>query len=118
VFFVPLSSNYLVRTVAKIALLCASFLLVLIWASSCGARHKRECEKRIAEEIRVGVPVETADDVLKKCGFKTTLDISKNTLFADKRAGGLIVERTHVLITLNSDKKVAGVTVTKELVGP
>jgi hypothetical protein len=106
------------RTVAKIILSCASFLLVLIWASSCGARQNRECETRIAEEIHVGVPAETADDVLKRCGFKTTLDVAKNTLYADKRVGVLIVERTQVQINLDSDKKVAGVTVTKGLIGP
>jgi hypothetical protein len=106
------------RTVAKITLSCGSFLLVLIWASSCSARQNRECEKRVAEEIHVGVPVEIADDVLKRCGFKTTLDAAKSTLYADKRVGGLIVERTQVLITLDSDKKVAGVTVTKGLIGP
>ena len=93
-------------------------MLVLIWASSCGARQKRECEKRVAHEIHVGVPVETADGLLKRCGFKTTLDVAKNTLYADKRVGWLIVERTQVLITLDSDKKVAGVTVTKGLIGP
>jgi hypothetical protein len=85
------------RTVAKITLSCGSFLLVLIWASSCGARQNRECEKRIAQEIHVGVPVETADGVLKRCGFKTTLDVAKNTLYADKRVGWLIAERTQVL---------------------
>jgi len=106
------------RTLAKITLSCGSFLLVLIWASSCGARQKRECEKRVAHEIHVGVPVETADGLLKRCGFKTTLDVAKNTLYADKRVGWLIVERTQVLITLDSDKKVAGVTVTKGLIGP
>ena len=93
-------------------------MFVLVWASSCGPRRNRECEKRIAEEIHVGVPSETADDVLKKCGFKTTLDVAKNTLYADKREGGLIVERTQVLITLDSDKKVVGVRVTKGLIGP
>ena len=107
VFFVPLSPNYRMRTVAKIILSCVSFLLVLIWASSCGPRRNRECEKRIAEGIHVGVPVETADGVLKRCGFKTTSDVAKDTLYADKRVGGLIVERTQVLITLDSDKKVA-----------
>ena len=106
------------RTVAKIILSCASFLLVLIWASSCGARQNRECEKHITEEIHIGVPVEAADDVLKRCGFKTTFDVAKNTLYADKRVGGLIVERRQVLIILDSDKKVAKVTVAKGLIGP
>jgi hypothetical protein len=106
------------RTVAKIILSCGSVFLVLIWASACGARQNRECEKRIAEEIHVGVPVETADDVLKKCGFKTTLDVAKNSLYADKRVGWLIVERTQVVINLDSDKKVAKVTVAKGLIGP
>jgi hypothetical protein len=117
-FFVPLAPNYRMRTVAKIILSCGSVFLVLIWASACGARQNRECEKRIAEEIHVGVPVETADDVLKKCGFKTTLDVAKNSLYADKRVGWLIVERTQVVINLDSDKKVAKVTVAKGLIGP
>jgi hypothetical protein len=118
VFFVPLSPNYRMRTVAKITLSRGSFLLILIWVSSCGARQSRECEKRIAQEIHVGVPVETADGVLKRCGFKTTLDVAKNTLYADKRVGWLIVDRTQVLVTLDSDKKVAGVTVITGLIGP
>ena len=106
------------RTAAKAIFFCATFLLVLIWVSSCGAKTEQECEKRIAEEIHVGVSVETANDALKKCGFKTTLDAAKNTLYGDKRVGGLIVERTQVLITLDSDKKVASVTFSKGLIGP
>jgi hypothetical protein len=106
------------RTDAKFILLCSSFFLVVAWASSCGTRQNRECEGHITEKIHVGVPVETADAVLKECGFKTTLDAAKNTLYGDKRVGGLIVERTQVLVNLDSDKKVAGVTVTKGLIGP
>ena len=56
--------------------------------------------------------------MLKGCGFKTTLDAAKGTLYADKRVGGLIVERTQVLITLDSGKKVVGVKATKGLIGP
>jgi hypothetical protein len=89
-----------------------------MWVSSCGARQNRECEKRIAAEVRVGVAVESADAALKKCGFETTLDAAKNTLYGDKRVGGLIVERTQVLITLDADKKVASVRFTKGLIGP
>ena len=111
------SPNYRLRTTAKTVLSCASFLLVLIWASSWG-KENRECEKRIAEEIHVRVPVETANDALKKCAFKTTLDVGKNTLYADKRVGWLIVERTQVLIVLDSDRKVVSVKVTKALIGP
>lgn len=106
------------RTAAKAIFSCATFLLVLICVSSCGAKTEQECEKRIAEQVRVGVPVETANDALKKCGFQTTLDVAKNTLYGDKRVGGLIVERTQVMITLDSDKKVASVRFTKGLIGP
>lgn len=103
---------------AKAILSYASFLLVLTSISSCGAKTEPECKKPIAEEIHVGVPVEAANDALRKCGFKTTLDFAKNTLYADKRVGGLIVERTQVLITLDSEKMVATIKVTKGLIGP
>ena len=113
-----LSPNYLMRTVAKTTFCCVSFLLAVVCASSCGTRQNRECERRIAEEIHVGVPVDIANDALKKCGFETTLDVAKHTLYGDKRVGELIVERTQVLITLDSDKKVASVRFTKGLIGP
>lgn len=102
----------------KSILLCGSCFLVVAWASSCGTKQNRECESRLREEIHVGVPVETADAALKGCGFKTTLNPAKNTLYGDKRVGGLIVERTQVLVTLDSERKVAGITVTKGLTGP
>jgi hypothetical protein len=107
------------RTDAKSILLGASFLFAVACASSCGTKQNRECETHITEEIHVGVSVETADAVLKKCGFKTTLDPAKNTLYGDKRVEGtIVVERTQVLVTLDSAKKVAAVTVSKGLIGP
>lgn len=67
----------------------------------------------------MGMPSEMAVTVLKKCGFKTTVDPSKKTLYGDKRVEGrLIVERTQVLINLDSDDRVATVTVTTGLIGP
>jgi hypothetical protein len=107
------------RTLAKITLSCVSLLLILTGASSCGAKQDEVCEKRIAEEIYVGVPAQTADGALKSCRFKTTLDVAKKTLYADKWVGGPpVLERTQVLISLDSDKKVASVKVTKSLTGP
>lgn len=61
---------------------------------------------------------EMAVTVLKKCGFKTTVDPAKKTLYGDKRVGSLVVERTQVLINLDSDDRVATVTVTTGLLGP
>ena len=62
---------------------------------------------------------EMAVTVLKKCGFKTTVDPAQKTLYGDKRVeGSLVVERTQVLINLNSDDRVATVTVTTGLIGP
>ena len=65
------------------------------------------------------MPSEQALAVLKKCGFKTTADPAKKTLYGDKRVeGSLVVERTQVLVNLDSDDRVATVTVTTGLVGP
>ena len=65
------------------------------------------------------MPSERAVDILKKCGFKTTVDAAKRTLYGDKRAeDSLIVERTQVLINLDSDDRVAAVTITTGLIGP
>ncbi len=60
---------------------------------------------------------EAAD--LKKCGFKTTMDTTKKTLYGDKVVeGSPISERTQVLIKLDSDNRVASVSVTTGLIGP
>jgi hypothetical protein len=104
-------------TGVKSIFLYSSLFLVVAWVSSCGTKQKG-CEKRIAEQIHIGVPAAAADAVLKECGFKTSLDVAKNTLYGDKRVGSLIVERTQVLVSLDPDKKVARVSVTKGLVGP
>ena len=61
---------------------------------------------------------EMAVTVLKKCGFKTTVDLAKKTLYGDKRVGSVVVERTQVLINLDSDNMVATITVTTGLIGP
>jgi hypothetical protein len=53
------------------------FFLVGIVASqsSCGTGRQWDCEKHIREEIHPGVPLEIAEADLKKCGFKTTMDL-------------------------------------------
>lgn len=67
----------------------------------------------------MGVPLETAETLLKRCGFKTTLDATKNTLYGDKVVKGTpIAERTQVLVHLDSHNRVAAVTVTKGLIAP
>ena len=53
---------------------------------------------------------EMAVTVLKQCGFKTTVVPAKKTLYG--------VERTQVLINLDSDGRVMTVTVTTGLIGP
>jgi hypothetical protein len=84
----------------------------------CTARQ-RNCEQQWKEGIRPGTPLEIAEAALKKCDFKTTVDPEKKTLYGDKRVeGGLIVERTQVLINLDSDNSVATVKFTKGLIGP
>ena len=59
------------------------------------------------------MPSEMPVTALKKCGFKTTMDSAKNTLYGDKLVKGIpISERTQVLIDLDSDKKVVTAKVT------
>jgi len=97
------------------------FVLVGIVAvqSSCGTGQQRDCEKRIKEEVHVGVSVEIAEAALKKCGFKTTIDPAKKTLYGDKVVeGSPVSERTQVLIKLDSDNRVASVSVSTGLIGP
>ena len=67
-----------------------SFFLIGIVAfqSSCGTGQQRDCEKHIREEIHLGVPLEIAAAVLKKCGFKTTVDPSKLRLHTSPQAAG------------------------------
>jgi hypothetical protein len=106
------------QSATKVFFSCSISLLVYVWASACGSGQDRECEKQITKEIHAGVSVETAHAVLEQCGFKTTMDAAKNTLYGDKKTGRLIIERTQVLIDIDSDRKVAKVTVTRGLVGP
>ena len=87
--------------------------------SACGAGSEGDCAKRIKEEIRPGVQVEVADADLKKCGFETSIDSSKKTLYGDKRVGkGIVSERTQVVIGLNPNHTVATISVSTGLIGP
>src|SRR5258708_6637874 len=87
--------------------------------TSCGTGRQGDCVKQIKEEIHPGLPLYTAEADLKKCGFKTTIDRAKNTLYADKVVeGNPVSERTQVLITLDSDSKVNTVSVTTGLIAP
>jgi hypothetical protein len=95
------------------------FIGIIAWESACGAPPHSDCAKDLKEEIRPGLSSELADAQLKKCGFKTTLDPAKNTLFGDKRIGnGVVLERTQVVIDLNADNTVARVSVSTGLIGP
>jgi hypothetical protein len=99
--------------------ICSLLIWIAAWQSSCGTGRQSGCEKHIKEEIHAGMPSEMAVTVLKKCGFKTTVDPAKKTLYGDKRVeGSLVVERTQILINLDSDDRVASVTVTTGLIGP
>lgn len=92
---------------------------IVIWQSCCGSGRQQNCEKHIQEEIRPGLSAENAQVDLQKCGFKTTMDPVKKTLYGSKLAGsGVVLERTQVLVDLDSDKKVLTVRVSSGLVGP
>jgi len=91
---------------------------IVAFQASCGTSRQRNCEEQLKEGIRPGTPLEIAEAALKKCDFKTTVDPEKKTLYGDKREGSLIVERTQVLINLDSDNRVTTVKFTKGLIGP
>ncbi len=92
---------------------------VATWQSSCGTGRQGDCAKQIKEEIHPGLPLEIAEADLKKCGFKTTFDAAKKTLYADKVVeGNPVSERTQMTINLDSDDKVATVRVTTGLIEP
>jgi hypothetical protein len=92
---------------------------VVAFQSSCGTARKQDCDKRLKEEIHLGAPQEIVEATLKKCGFKTMMDATKKTLFGDKLVQGIPASaRTQVLINLDSDNRVATVTVTTGLIGP
>jgi len=96
------------------------FLLSTVtWETSCGTRRQEDCAKQIKEEIHPGLPLKDAENALKLCGFKTSIDNEKKTLYGDKVVPGSVVsERTQVLITLDSERRVTTVSVTTGLIGP
>jgi hypothetical protein len=96
------------------------FLIGIVAAqSSCNTGRQRECEKHIKEEIHPGVPLEIAEAGLKRCGFKTTIDPVKKTLYGNKVGeGSPVSERTQVLINLDLENRVATVSVSTGLIGP
>jgi hypothetical protein len=99
-----------------------SLFLMLCWAwlSSCGDKSKEDCAEHIGEKIRKGVSLEVAQSKLKECGFKTSLDPAKKTLYADKLvdAGAPVWRRTQVNIKLDSDNRVKEVVLSGGLIGP
>lgn len=97
-----------------------SLFLVLCWAwlSSYGEKTKEDCTKRIKEKIRQGVSLEVAQSKLRECGFKTSLDPAKRTLYADRLVEGApISERTQVEIKLDSGNRVKEVVISSGLIG-
>ena len=87
--------------------------------SACGAGSQGDCAKRIKEEIRPGLQVEVAAADLKKCGFETSIDSAKTTLYGDRRVGkGNVSETIQVVIGLNPDHTVATISVSTGLIGP
>jgi hypothetical protein len=88
-------------------------------ASGCRARPQSDCAKHIKDEIAPGLRSDLAEAQLKKCGFETTLDPAKKTIYGDKRVrDGVVFERTQVVINLNADNTVTSVSVSTGLIGP
>ncbi len=98
----------------------ALFLIgIVAWQAACSTGREPDCTKHIKEEIHPGLRQEIAEANLKKCGFRTTIDTSKKTLYGDKRVGdGVVLERTQVLVNLDSDNRVVTVSVTTSFTGP
>jgi hypothetical protein len=106
------------RSIAK-TVLSFSFVVMVALCVSCGKGRERKCEEHLKEEIHVGISVETAEAALKKCGFKTSVDVSKQLLYADKLVEGSVVsERTQVTVGFDSAKKITAGKVTTGLIGP
>lgn len=103
-----------------VVFLAAGLYVLLFALTSYGTVRERGCEKHMKEEIHRGTPLETAVAALKKCGFETTVDPVKKTLYGDMRieVDSLIWERTQVLIELDSGDRVATVTIGRGLIGP
>jgi hypothetical protein len=88
-------------------------------ASGCRAQPQSDCAKHIKDEIAPGLRSDLAEAQLKKCGFETTLDPAKKSLYGDKRVrDGVVFERTQVVINLSADDTVRSVSVSTELIGP
>ena len=87
---------------------------LLMFQVSCGTKPAEDCAKQVKMEIRPGLPAEQAVTALRKCGFKIVADPASKTLYGDKLAeGSIISERTQVIVTFDSENKVAKVFVTK-----
>ena len=94
-------------------------LAVLLSLSACSRTAEQDCQKHWRVDIHPGVSLEIAESNLKKCGFKTTLDRTKGTLYGDKIVEGIpISKRTQVLVNLDSRDKVVNVKVSRGLIGP
>jgi hypothetical protein len=94
-------------------------LSMVTWQFSCGQRRQEDCAKHIKEVIHPGLPLKDAENDLKICGFKTSIDKEKKTLYGDKVVTGSVVsERTQVSITFDYEEKVITVIVTTGLIGP
>ena len=92
---------------------------IVAFQESRGTGQQQDCEKRMNQELHPGTPLGIAEATLKKCGFKTTMDLQRRLCTATSWFQGTPVsERTQVLINLDSDNRVATVTVTTGLIGP
>lgn len=94
-------------------------ILTLAWLSSCGEKAKEDCAEHIRETIRQGTPLQVAQDRLKQCGFRTTLDQTKSILYADRmKEGKPVSKRTQVIVKLDSERRVVEVRVSSGLIAP
>jgi hypothetical protein len=120
--------SYLVYLrVMGLVLLAAGLFALLFALTSYATVRQRDCEKHMKDEIHPGTSLDIAVAALKKCGFKTTLDPVKKSLYGDKLIdieGSLVWERYHiwertqVLVNLDSKNRVTTVIVTTGLIGP
>ena len=97
------------------------FIAAAIWQCSCGHPRRDDCVENIRTLVVRGSTVQFAESELKKCGFRTALELDKKSLYADKSVviqGTMVSERTQVSVSLDADNRVSKVVITTSLTGP
>jgi len=105
----------------RIKKLLPFFIAAAICQCSCGHPKRNDCVEHIRTLIVRGSTAQFAESELKKCGFRTAIELDKKSLYADKSVvieGTMVSERTQVSVSLDADNRVSRVVITTSLTGP